>query len=307
MEIIKNTIDFKFEDSTAIALGKFDGVHAGHLELINKILEQKRFGKKAVIFTFDPAPMALFSDKPIKELTTREEKRRLFEMLGIDVVVEFPMNKKTAATPPKTFVEDYLVKKLNAGFVVAGSDVSYGDRGLGDASLLQELSKVYSYELLLVDKIKYEAEEISSTLVRDKVLEGNMELVAGLCGRPYFVDGIISHGNHVGRTWEIPTINIYPEANKLLPPNGVYYSEVVIDNKRIKGMTNVGTKPTVSDVNRMSVETYLYDFDEDVYGKNATVELLTYKRPEKRFDDVEELKAQIKSDILKGREYFMLD
>jgi riboflavin kinase/FMN adenylyltransferase len=195
---------------------------------------------------------------------------------------------------------------------VAGEDVSFGRGGKGDYRLLKEKSAYYGYDVIIIDKVLYEGREVSSTYVREEVRKGNMELVSRLLGTPYHVGGEIVHGRKLGRTIGMPTVNQIPPAEKLLPPNGVYYSYVYLHSKngdmpydgvRINSVTNIGTKPTVDNNLVMGVETYLYDFDNDVYGNEMEVYLLKHKRPEMKFESVDALKEQMASDIEEGRNF----
>ena len=231
---------------------------------------------------------------------TKEEKRFIFDKLGIDVLIEFPMNKETAATEPEHFVTQYLIEKLNAAVIVAGTDISFGNRGAGDAKLLKKMAENNGYHAEIIDKVTLDGQEISSTLVRETVRRGNMESVTLLMGAPYQIRGVVSHGKQLGRELGMPTANLIPSEEKLLPPAGVYYSYAWVDGVRYKTISNIGCKPTVTDDKVMGVESYFYDFDEDVYGKEIIVELISFKRPEMKFESVDALKAQMQRDISDG-------
>ncbi len=298
MQIITRLDELNIQDKTAIAIGKFDGIHLGHKKLLKYILDQKQDGLKATVFTFEPSPEEFFVGHPVKQLFTRNEKRKAFEDMGIDILVEFPLNEKTAATPPEDFVKTILVEDLNADYIAAGTDVSFGDKGRGDQYLLRNMSKELGFELCLIDKVMLDGEEVSSTRVRNQIADGEIPMAKRLLGNDYSIMGTVEHGNHLGHTIGIPTVNILPPAGKLLPPFGVYSSRVIIDGEEYKGMTNIGRKPTVSSDNQIGVETFIYDFDQDVYGKTIEVRLLEFKRPEMKFDSVEQLKAQMEKDII---------
>lgn len=303
MKIIKDTTEFYIEEATAVAIGKFDGFHRGHQTLLQKMQEQKKKGLATVIFTFVPSPAAFFSTEIMKELTTLEEKRKIFEKAGIDYLIEFPFVQETADMEPEAYIKEVLVERIHAKCVVAGEDVSFGRRGSGNAKLLLDKSEELGYDVVLIDKVQYEGREVSSTFVREEVTKGNMELVHQLLGIPYHVGGMIVHGRKLGRTLGMPTVNQIPTKEKLLPPNGVYFSYVMLDERKLPSITNIGTKPTVADGMVMGVETYIYDFDEDVYGEELEVYLLAFKRPEMRFDSVDALKVQMAKDIAAGRAY----
>ncbi len=303
LEIIAGTSDFYLERETAAAIGKFDGVHIGHRRLLEEILDRKRDGLAACVFTFDPAPAVFFGMSDGKELTTREEKRMLFERMGVDILIEFPMTAATAAMSPESFVKEVLAERMEARFVAAGSDLSFGAKGAGNAALLKSMAKSLEFEVKIIDKVCFQEREISSTYVREQVEAGNMAQVERLLGMPYPVAGKVVPGMHLGRTLGFPTVNLLPGENKLLPPNGVYFSRVCLQGKRYRAVSNVGYKPTVAEERILGVESYLYDFDREVYGEDAEVYLLAFRRPEKRFDSVEALKAQLAEDIAAGAQY----
>lgn len=304
MLIIENTTDFHLENRSAVALGKFDGIHLGHRRLLDRVLDQKENGLSAVVFTFDTSA-AFFFGGETKELSTRDEKRQVFSQMGIDVLIEFPLNRETAATDPAEFVSRYLAGQMRTAYLCAGPDISFGKGGAGDYTVLSEFARTYGYQVELIDKVCVDGEEVSSTRVRSAVREGRMEKAARMLGAPYGAGGIVVHGRALGRRLGMPTANLVPEEGKLLPPNGVYYSRVFVDGKSYRGISNVGCKPTVSDEKIMGVETYLYDFEGEIYDRNIRVEFLSFRRPEKTFDSVETLKKQIEDDVEAGRNFVL--
>ena len=301
MEIITNTVDFYLEKETAAAIGKFDGIHVGHRRLLDEIFACKKEGLASCVFTFDPAPAVLFGLSDGKELTTKEEKRLLFERMGVDILVEFPLTKETAAMAPEAFVYNVLAKQMNVRFLAAGSDLSFGARGAGNAALLQKMSDELGFRVKTIDKVCMEGREVSSTYVRSQVESGNMQMAEQLLGMPYLVEGQVVQGKQIGRTLGFPTVNILPCESKLLPPNGVYFSRVRFRDRLYRAISNVGCKPTVTDEKVIGVESYLYDFDENAYGERIEVYLSEFRRPERKFDSVEALKAQLEDDIEAGR------
>ncbi len=301
MEIITHTKKMDLNRETAVAIGKFDGLHLGHRRLLQEILEQKQKGLAACVFTFDPAPAVLFGQSDGRELMTKEEKRALLAGMGVDILIEFPLTMETAAIPAKEFVKEILVKQMRVRFIAAGTDLSFGAGGKGDAALLKEMGKDCGFQVKTIEKVRLGDQEISSTYVREQLEVGNMMLVEKLLGRPYTITGIVVHGNRLGRTLGMPTVNLLPPAAKLLPPCGVYYSSVLYQGKHYRAISNVGYKPTVTDARVMGVETYLYDFHSEIYGEEIDVSLHEFKRPEKRFESIEELKEQLLQDISEGK------
>ena len=189
---------------------------------------------------------------------------------------------------------------------MVGPDYTFGKGGRGNVQMLADMADEAGFELVVVPKECYEEREISSTFVREELQVGHMETVNMLLARPYSVNGVIAKGSQIGRTMNLPTINIYPPAGKLLPPNGVYASVTILGGKSFYGVTNVGIKPTVKDNAEISVETFLFDFDEDVYGVNVEVQLRHFQRPEMKFDNIEALHKQIDADAQFARQLFMI-
>lgn len=301
MQIIEGRTEFQTGGKSAVAIGKFDGIHRGHIALLEHILEQKKRGLLAVVFTFYPSASVFFGKGEERELTPLKEKREFFKKLGIDILIEFPLNKETAAIPAKDFVTEILVKQMQAAYIAAGTDLSFGDKGKGNKELLLQMADELDFQVEIIDKVMDKDREISSSYVRKEIEQGNMEKVSDLLGRNYSVTGTVEKGNQLGRRLGMPTLNLYPEEDKLLPPNGVYYSYVDCRGKRYKGITNIGQKPTVNDTLTVSVETYLYDFSRDMYGEKIITELIHFKRPERKFENVEALKTQVQADIEAGR------
>lgn len=301
MEIIAGTTQIQLEKETAAAIGKFDGVHIGHRRLLEEILSRRKDGLAACVFTFDPPPAVFFGCPEGKELTTKEEKRLLFQRMGVDILIEFPLNEKTAATPPEDFAREILAGQMQVRFLAAGTDLSFGAKGAGNAALLRKLGPELGFEVETIDKVCVEGQEVSSTLVRAKVEQGEMESVERLLGMPYMVAGQVVPGKQLGRKLGFPTVNILPQDDKLLPPKGVYLSKVRHMDRIYRAISNVGYKPTVTDENVMGVESYLYDFTGNLYGEPIEVYLCAFQRPERRFDSVEALREQLEEDIAAGK------
>lgn len=304
MQIIEKTTEFYIPEKTAIAIGKFDGIHRGHRALLENLEIAKKRGLKAAVFTFFPSPAAFFSGQEIKELTTKEEKRLLFGQMGIDYLVEYPLCPETASIAPDVYVKEFLLGKMNGALIAAGEDVSFGKGGKGNRELLEKMSVQCGFELKLIQKLKVGEREISSTYVREEILAGRMEKAAELMGEPYFVSGRVENGKKLGRRLGMPTANLYPAEDKLLPPNGVYFSRVSMDKKTYQAVTNIGKRPTIKDGEQISAETYLLDFAGDIYGKFMKVELLHFKRGEKKFRNEEQLRQAVGGDILEAGKYF---
>lgn len=301
MKVISDTLDFWIPEDSAVTLGKFDGIHRGHQKLIKKVLEQKKQGLKSVAFTFGQMPGTVFLGSKGRTILTRKERREHFRAMGIDYMVECPFVVQIIQMEPEKFIEEILVNQLHARYIAVGTDFHFGHNRRGDYQLLRKLSSKYGYQVEVVDKECLENAEISSSRVREELKKGHMKMVRELLGYPYYVSGTVVHGHRIGRTLGIPTTNILPDDEKMLPPNGVYLTKTVFDGEEYFGITNIGVKPTISGEEAKGIETHLFDFDRDLYGKELTVEFYAFERGECRFESLEKLKKQLEKDILWGK------
>lgn len=307
MEYIHGTSDFELNKCCAVTLGKFDGLHLGHQKLIGIVREKaKQEDLLAVLFTFDSLPLSICPQKYQHFISTNSERRALCENYGIDVEIEYPFTTEFMNMEPEEFIQRIIIEKLHAKYVVIGTDFRFGKGRAGDADTLVEACEKYDFTTIVVEKEKYQDKEISSTFARDELKLGHMETVNILLNRPYSVSGVVSKGNQFGRKLEFPTVNLYPTEYKLLPPNGVYATRIIIDDEKFYGVTNLGVKPTVSDASDISVETHIFDYSRDVYGKKIEVEFMHFLRPEMKFDDVEALKKQMTIDTEFAKNMFLL-
>ncbi|MBR5337501.1 MAG: bifunctional riboflavin kinase/FAD synthetase [Lachnospiraceae bacterium] len=301
MIYLTDRTDVKIEYETALTLGKFDGIHRGHRKLLSKVMEHSP-GLKTVVFTFDINPTIAVSGSPGTVLTTNEERRSVVERFGIDYLYECPFTEEIRNMEAADFVRK-IVNDLNVRYIAVGSDFGFGHNRAGDYRLLQDLADELGYSVEVVDKVMYGDREISSTYIREVIAGGDMVTAQKMLGYPYTVEGTVGYGRQLGRTIGIPTTNVIPIKAKLLPPNGVYVSRVRIDGEEHPGVTNIGVKPTVGDENEKGAETFIFDFDRDVYGHEISIELFYYIRAEKKFLSIADLKAQMEKDISFTREY----
>lgn len=304
MEYIRNTLDFHVAEPTAVTLGKFDGLHRGHDLLMQTVLECSRnYNTASVAFTFDMPPRNRVEEIVANVLTTNEEKQYIFEKQGIDYLIECPFTPEVMAMEPKDFIA-WISESLHMKYVVVGDDFRFGHKRAGDYHTLQKYEEEYGYKTIVIDKLKDSNRDISSTYVREKIADGNIRKANQLLGYKYFIKSEIIHGKKLGRRIGIPTINMILPANKLLPPNGVYVTEVLVDGNLYMGVTNIGCKPTVSEEKIVGVETYIDNFHQDIYGEKIVVSFIDFIRPEQKFASIEELKDQMESDILTAKKYY---
>ena len=303
MQYIHNTVDFKIEEDTVITLGKFDGLHRGHELLMENLLNwREKYRYKAVVFTFDIPPRQQVNGVDTRVLTTNEEKRAIFERSGVDYLIECPFTPEVMCMEPKAFIE-WMVNALHARCFVIGNDFRFGHNRAGDYEVLRQYAVEFGYEVVVLDKIQEDGRDISSTYIREEIGQGHIEKANNLLGYEFFAKSMIIHGKQLGRKIGIPTINMEFPPEKLLPPNGVYVTRVLMDGVWHKGVTNVGCKPTVSDSHLIGVETHILDFSGNVYGKEAEVCFLHYIRPEQKFASIEDLQAQMERDVMTSRQF----
>ena len=296
MEIIRETTGFQLEIPTAVSLGKFDGLHQGHQLLLERILSRKTEGLASLIFTFD------FGKRP--GLMLPEERERMLQRQNIDYLLECPFVPEISHMEPEAFIREILVKRLKVKYMAVGTDFRFGYQRKGDYRLLQQMGEMFGFQTEVVEKACYRGQEISSTYIREELEQGHMELVNQLLGYTYSVTGEVLHGRQIGRTLGMPTTNLIPKEEKLLPPNGVYATRTEIEGEFYEGITNIGYKPTVGGETRRGVETYLFDWDKDLYGKEITVHFYGFERAECKFASLEQLKKRIEQDVIWGKEYF---
>jgi len=282
--------------------GFFDGVHRGHLSVINKVRSiAKEQGAKAVVVTFWPHPRAVLQQDAAKFrlLTSLQEKKDLLIQYGMDEVVVFPFDKEFARQTTREFFRNYLVKELGVSILVAGYDHRLGsDLGQTQEQMFQIAEQEGITPVKVEEFIALESGiKVSSTRIRDLLSAGNIEKANNLLGYRYGLQGVVVEGRRIGRTLGFPTANIsLYEPLKVLPGDGVYSVWAEYCGKVFRGITNIGTRPTIANGNERTIETHLLDFDEDIYGLSLKIELAKKMRDETKFGSIEELKQQLAKD-----------
>lgn len=305
MKIIRNINDINIESSTAIALGKFDGIHLGHRQLINEILKQKKAGLLSMIITFEPSPEVFFGKSDNKRLLLNNEMEGILARLGIDILIYFPMNQATSKLKPESFVTDYLIKKFRMAFICSGEDLRFGDAGRGNCEIIKTMAHKLSFQALIIKKLCINEREISSTYAREAIEKGDIPLAAKVLGFDYPISGIVEAGAQLGRTLGFPTANLIPHKNKILPPRGVYFSKIITSKGEYNGISNIGVKPTIAGKRQPAIESYIFNFSGDLYQQEITVSLLKHHRTEQKFINISALKSQVDADIKAGQDYFL--
>ena len=297
MKIVHNYREIE-ESATAVALGTFDGVHVGHAMLIQS-LKNRPSGLPVVVYTFNNIPASYFG-ADVKKLSTFEEKMERLEKLGVDYVYTVDFNN-AVANESQSYFCDFLRDCVHAKMIAAGFNHSFGKGAAGNGSYLEQYGRENGIDVVIVDPVLYDGEPVSSTRIRRELLEGRPEAAKAMLGRPYELSGTVTQGKRLGRKLGFPTVNFYIEEGKLCPKKGVYGTIATLFGKEYYAVTNVGTRPTVDDGNRVNVETNVIGFTKDAYGERVKLKIELWQRPERRFGSVEELRrqlAQYKSELL---------
>lgn len=293
--IDKDLKDIK-NSNNYIALGSFDGLHIGHLSLIYKVVElAKKNNGKSMVFTFKNHPRTLINKQNApKLLMSNERKVEILEMHRVDIVCLREFNLEFMKITPKEFIKSLISNYNIKGFVV-GFNYKFGHQNLGNVELLRELQNEYGYELHVMEPCKYNNEVISSTRIRKALEDGNVLDASRMLGLPYTLSGEVVHGKKLGRTIGFPTANLKYNENFILPKIGVYYTNIKVNNNIYKGITSVGNNPTVKGTT-LTVETYILDFKQEIYGEQIDISFIKKIRDEKKFNSLEELKDQLIKD-----------
>lgn len=299
--------EFPFEAGrrTVVTVGNFDGVHLGHQRILQCLVERaRRLGGISVAVTFDPHPARLLrpAEAPPLILTLEQRIARLAE-LGCAAVVVLPFTHELAQLAPEAFVHKILADCLRAREVVVGANFRFGHQQAGDVHLLRALSQKLQMDVEVVPPVKLRGQTISSTAIRAAVHAGRVSLAGRLLGRPFALTGTIQPGTGQGRRLVVPTLNLQPE-QELLPANGVYATQTLLGGRTYWSATNVGVRPTF-DGHRLTVESHLLDFAEELLEGNLEVRFYSRLRDEQKFASVAELRAQVLRDIARARRFFL--
>jgi len=280
-------------NNTCVAFGNFDGVHIGHRAIIDKLKEVSNRGLSSVVLTFDYDESLL---KGEKILSTREEKQYLFSKLAIDKLIFYKVEEKNKNFIEEDFIKEVLVEKLGAKVIVVGKEHCNID-------LLRKCSTKYGYVLEECETVTLNGEEVTSNRIKAELEKGQLQRANKLLGQPYLLLGKVMHGKALGRTVGMPTANLGFSEFKLLPAFGVYGTLSEIEGKNIKGLTNIGKRPSVDNYNYVTIETFLLDFSGDLYDKTISLEIHAYIRGVKKFNNLEEVKSQVNKDLESIRAY----
>jgi riboflavin kinase/FMN adenylyltransferase len=285
-----------------VALGNFDGFHKGHQAVVHRAVSRARAeGRPALVATFDPHPVRFFKpDVPPFRLTTLDQRERLFAAAGADAMLVFRFDAELAAVTAPDFVTDRLVSRIGAAGVATGEDFTFGRGRGGNVELLKMLGRANRISVEAVAPVAEEGEPVSSSRIRAALQEGDCATAARLLTRPFAIEGVVEHGDRRGRTLGYPTANL-SLGSYLRPRFGIYAVRARLeDGRSLEGAANLGTRPTF-DPPKELLEPYFFDFDGDLYGQKLEVDLISFIRPEQKFEDVTALVAQMDADCAEAR------
>ncbi len=291
---------------TVATVGMFDGVHRGHRMLFERVFESTRaLNARSAVVTFDPHPLEVLApDKAPCLLTTLDQRFKLFEEAGFDIVLVLPFNGELAALSPEQFAKAALVDELNVTKILVGEDFRFGHGRAGDVDTLQEIGKKDGFDAEAVELLGDAESKISSSVIRRYLAEGKVESVAELLGRPWRLAGEVVEGDKRGRTLGFPTANIRAHPRSCLPGLGVYAGWWVWKGDRLPAAINVGVRPTFKENDPPVCEVFVLDFEGDLYGEHGEVEFTQFLRPEEKFDSVDALLAQMHADVARVRDLY---
>ena len=305
MKIFHGTENANILRPTVLTLGVFDGLHLGHQKIMETVVARaKAIGSHATAITFDPHPRAVLHPESAPPLLqTLDQRLANFEVLGIEQAIVVRFTKDFASQPADNFLRDIIHDRLHAKEVYLGKGFAFGkDRG-GDIELLRRMSSELGFVADEVDEVQIRGLRISSSRIRKLLGEGRINLVRRMLGRPYGVEGVVTRGNRRGHTIGFPTANLRPH-NRVIPKFGVYATATLLDGTWRRSITNIGVRPTFENNAEPSIESYIFDFDGDLYGDVLRVRFLHRIRDERKFSGIEELKAQIEKDSRRALNYF---
>lgn len=295
MIVLNDSFKVKLKYKTYVTIGSFDGLHKGHLSLINKAVElSKKNNVKSMVNTFKEHPLNIINkDIAPKLIMDNETKIQLLQNTGLDI-----LNLSDFIDIMKMPPEDYILNMIeyyNVKGIITGFNHKFGHKNEGDVKLLKKLSEKYGFELYIVDPVKVNGEIVSSTSIRKYIADGEISKANNMLLRPYSLKGTVKHGRKVGRTLGFPTANLKYDNNFVVPGIGVYYTVVEYNGKKYKAITDIGYAPTVRNSD-FTIESYMLNFNEDIYEKSIKINFIEKIRNEVKFSNIEELKSQLESD-----------
>jgi riboflavin kinase / FMN adenylyltransferase len=301
VEVYHDLPEIKKIPKAVVTVGTFDGLHIGHQKVIGQLVKSAGLlGGTSVVVTFFPHPRRVLQPGfDLKMIISRKEKVLLFEKLGVDVLICIEFTKQFAETTSEEFVRKYLVEPIQPVKIILGYDHHFGKDRKGNLDFLKMMGEKYNFDVEKVEMQDIEKAAVSSSKIREAIRRGDMKTVSRFLGYHFSISGKVVKGNQLGRTIGFPTANVKPdEPDKIIPEYGVYAVLVELDNKLYKGMSNIGIRPTL-DYHPLTIEAHIFDFDQDIYGREITIYFLEHTLPEKKVRDFELLRRRLIIDRIK--------
>jgi riboflavin kinase/FMN adenylyltransferase len=300
MKIARSPAEVARDNDSVVTVGTFDGVHVAHRAILQTVVQRAHAtGGRSIVVTFDPHPKQVVASAkgPVQLLTTVEERIEAIKALEVDFLLILEFTYAFSRMTSRGFYETYIVKGTGVREVVVGYDHMFGrDREAGITDL-KNYGKEFGFDVVTVPPVTMDGGAVSSTRIRRALVDGDVSTAARFLGKPYALSGIVIHGDGLGRRLGFPTANIAPATSlKVIPGQGVYAVRTLLGRQRLFGMLNIGTRPTVSNDGKQSIEVHLFDVDEDFYGGEIVIQFLRRLRDEKKFDSIDELVAQMHKD-----------
>lgn len=299
MSVFKDLSTLPSFRNAAITIGFFDGVHLGHLAIIKQLtLAAKENDAESVLITFHPHPRKLlYPDEPFSLLTPLNEKLQLLIAAGVDHVVVVPFTKEFSEMPAVEYVGEFLIKNFQPKTIVIGYDHRFGHDRRGSIDLLEDMKQQYNYKVEMIPPQLINEAAISSSKIRKALNDGKPGIANDMLGRHYTLSGTIVEGKQLGRTLGYPTANLMlKDEEQLVPKKGIYAVRVERGGKSYNGVCSIGNNPTVTDSDKLHIETHLFDMSEDMYGEEMTISFFEHLRNEEKFDSLEALRTQMRYD-----------
>jgi len=307
MQVFDSIKDLTKNKNTILTLGTFDGIHPGHLKIIDKLVDCSREkGYRNVVITFHPHPRTVLSSgNDVKMLTTQEEKKDLIEKNGVENFLTINFTKEFASLTAEQFIYDFLINGIGLSEIILGHDHHFGKGRGGNVELLNKIGEKENFSVTTVDPFYYNDEVISSTKIRNAISKGDIKKANSLLGRNYSFSGTVVGGDKRGRELGYPTANIrISSQEKLLPAIGIYAVRVFLNNEQHIGLLSIGRRPTFYNAGELVSEVYIYNFNREIYGEVVTIELVEHLRGEEKFNSAEELINQMNKDKENGLKVF---
>lgn len=309
MLVHRSTGNLPSFSNAVITIGTFDGIHEGHRKIIDALKQQADVARgESVIITFDPHPRKIVNpDQTLQLINTLEEKISLFSKTGIDHLVIVPFTRSFSEQTADEYIEHFLINNFHPHTIIIGYDHHFGKGRKGDFRLLAENGDKYGYRLLEIPKYILDEIGVSSTKIRNALLRSDIETANKLLGYDFFFEGVVVHGDKLGRELGYPTANImYTESDKIRLGQGVYAVHVSIENEKRKGMLSIGNRPTLSQ-SEERIEVNIFDWDQDIYGKTIQIHVSRFLRKQEKYGSLDELKEQLAKDKLEALKTLIID